>query len=105
MALKNYEKTFEIFEKEGLNENDVDERWLLVFMIGKIKEKQGHPLLSSLECYQKSIGYLRKNKVFIPRKIDKEAQERVRINQGMIRRIVQIRMNLWKRRQRTIVNA
>ena len=70
MALKNYEKTFEIFEKEGLNENDVDERWLLVFMIGKIKEKQGHPLLSSLECYQKSIGYLRKNKVFIPRKIN-----------------------------------
>ena len=70
MAMDNYEKTFEIFERDGLNENDVDERWLLIFMIGKIKEKQGRPLLSSLECYQKSIGYLRKNKVVIPRKIN-----------------------------------
>ena len=70
MSLQNYEKTLDIFEKEGLNENDVDERWLLVFMIGKIKEKQGHPLLSSLEYYQKAIGFLRKNDVVVPRKIN-----------------------------------
>ena len=70
MALKNYEKTLEIFEKDGLNENDVDERWLLLFMIGKIKEKQGQPLLSCLEYYQKSIGFLIKNGVVIPRKIN-----------------------------------
>ena len=70
MSLQNYEKTLDIFEKEGLNENDVDERWLLVFMIGKIKEKQGHPLLTSLEYYQKAIGFLRKNQVVVPRKIN-----------------------------------
>ena len=70
MSLQNYVKTLDIFEKEGLNENDVDERWLLLFMIGKIKEKQGHPLIQCLEFYQKSIGYLRKNKVIIPRKIN-----------------------------------
>ena len=70
MSLQNYEKTLELFESEGLNENDVDERWLLLFMIGKIKEKQGQPLLTCLEFYQKSIGYLRKNKVVIPRKIN-----------------------------------
>ena len=70
MSLKNYEKTFDIFEKQGFKDNDVDERWLLVFMIGKIKEKQGQPLLSSLECYQKSIGFLRKNKVVIPKKVN-----------------------------------
>ena len=70
MALKNYQKTLDIFEKDGLNENDVDERWLLLFMIGKIKEKQGEKLLTCLEFYQKSIGFLRKNGVVIPRKIN-----------------------------------
>ena len=70
MSLQNYEKTLDIFEKEGLNENDVDERWLLVFMIGKIKEKQGEPLTTSLDYYQRAIGFLRKNNVVVPRKIN-----------------------------------
>jgi len=70
MSLKNYGKTLDIFKKDGLNENDVDERWLLLFMIGKIKEKQGQPLLTCLEFYQKSIGYLKKNGIVVPRKIN-----------------------------------
>ena len=70
LALQNYEKTLEIFERDGIHENDVDERWLLLFMIGKIKEKQGMELTSCLDFYIKSIGFLRKNEITMPRKIN-----------------------------------
>ena len=70
LALQNYEKSLDIFERDGIHENDVDERWLLLFMIGKIKEKQGVKLTTCLEFYLKSIGFLRKNEITIPRKIN-----------------------------------
>jgi len=70
LSLRNYEKTLEIFERDGIHENDVDERWLLLFMIGKIKEKQGVELANCLEFYLKSIGFLRKNGITVPRKIN-----------------------------------
>eukprot|EP00092_Neocalanus_flemingeri_P102381 GFUD01130954.1.p1 GENE.GFUD01130954.1~~GFUD01130954.1.p1 ORF type:complete len:1019 (-),score=378.47 GFUD01130954.1:242-3052(-) len=70
LALLNYEKTLQIFDRDGIHENDVDERWLLFFMIGKIKEKQGVELISCLDFYIKSIGYLRKNEIIMPRKIN-----------------------------------
>ena len=70
LSLKNYLKTLEIFEEEGISDNDVDERWLLLFMIGKIKEKQGDDLLSCLEYFTKSIGFIKKNNVIVPRKIN-----------------------------------
>jgi calcineurin-binding protein cabin-1 len=70
MALNNYQKTLDIFAKEGINPNDVDERWLLLFMMGKIKEKQGVELSTCLESYLQSIVYIKNNDVVLPRRIN-----------------------------------
>ena len=59
LAQSNYQKTLDIFAKDGISENDVDERWLLLFMTGKIQEKRGVELPKCLESYLKSIQYLR----------------------------------------------
>ena len=70
LSLANYQKTLDIFHTEGINENDVDERWLLLFMIGKIKEKQGVKLSECLNSYIQSINFLKNNDVVLPRRVN-----------------------------------
>ena len=70
LSLANYQKTLDIFHTEGINENDVDERWLLLFMIGKIKEKQGVKLSECLNSYVQSINFLKNNDVVLPRRVN-----------------------------------
>jgi len=65
----NYGKTLEIIEKEGISANDVDERWLIHFMKGKIKEKSNVSFLECLECYKVSMEFHRQNKVVVPKRI------------------------------------
>jgi tetratricopeptide (TPR) repeat protein len=74
-ALACYEKTLEIFEREGIDEDDVDERWLVYFMMGKIKEKYATPIVDCLEIYLTSMKYLKKNKVVLPRKINYDSPQ------------------------------
>ena len=70
LSMANYQKTLDIFQKEGINENDVDERWLLLFMMGKIKEKQGTKLSECLSSYIQSINFLKNNEVVLPRRVN-----------------------------------
>ena len=70
LSMANYQKTLDIFETEGINENDVDERWLLLFMMGKIKEKQGVKLSECLSSYIQSINFLKNNEVVLPRRVN-----------------------------------
>ena len=69
-AMKNYKLTLDIFDREGIQAGDVDERWLVHYMIGKIKEKTNSGLLDSLDCYLTSIKYLEKNEAVLPKKIN-----------------------------------
>ena len=70
LSMANYQKTLDIFQTEGINENDVDERWLLLFMMGKIKEKQGVKLSECLSSYIQSINFLKNNEVVLPRRVN-----------------------------------
>jgi len=69
-ALKNYNKTLEIFETDGIDENDVDERWLIHYMIGKINEKSNSPITKSLRCYITSMECLERNGSILPKKVN-----------------------------------
>lgn len=69
-AMDNYTRTLEIFERDGIDENDVDERWLIHYMIGKIKEKTVGSLTDSLRCYITSMNCLERNGSVLPRKVN-----------------------------------
>ena len=74
-ALASYQKTLDIFERDGIEEDDVDERWLIYFMMGKIKEKYGTSIVDCLELYLTAISYLKNNKVVLPRKINYDSPQ------------------------------
>ena len=69
-ALENYKQTLRIFEKDGIDENDVDERWLIHYMIGKIHEKTNSSIITSLNCYITSMNCLASNGAILPRKVN-----------------------------------
>ena len=69
LAMANYQRTIDIFQQNGLNENDVDERWLLLFMQGKVQEKQGVDLPTCLASYIKSLTFIKNNDVLVPRRV------------------------------------
>jgi hypothetical protein len=74
-ALACYERTLKIFDTDGIEEGDVDERWLVYFMIGKIKEKYSTPIVDCLNIYLTSMEYLKRNKVVLPRKISYDSPQ------------------------------
>ena len=69
-AYENYKQTLRIFEKDGIDDNDVDERWLIHYMIGKIKEKTNLSILESLDSYITSMNCLASNGAVLPRKVN-----------------------------------
>jgi len=69
-ALRNYEKTLSIFEKDGISDDDIDERWLIHYMIGKIKEKTSGSLVTSLQSYVTSTQCLQNIGAVLPKKVN-----------------------------------
>ena len=70
VANKHFNHTLTIFQRDGIDQNDVDERWLIHYMLGKIKEKTNCSLLDSLDSYKTSIEYLEKNGAILPKKVN-----------------------------------